>query len=114
MLMCDECLTLVQHVREPNNDIYRKTIIEDASWYSKVKVELKDKGLVSANMVKVRIPEENMPEGVRIQTGDFLVRGNIHDDIAKPSDIVQYEHIKIMSVGNNCRGRLRHWVVVGS
>ena len=63
--------------------------------------------------MKVRIPEENMPEGVKIQNGDLMARGSLQH-ISKAEDLRGSEYFTVMSVGDNRRGKLSHWAVSGA
>ena len=117
MLECTETITLVQLVydREHDVDRYECTIIEGVSWYGKLVATADGKGLSGATQVTVRIPESNMPDVV-IQRGDYIVRGKVYA-VEKQTDLKGLEYFKVLSVGNNCRGKrkdLRHWAVSGA
>lgn len=112
-LACDETITLVQLVENDDQDTYVCTPIQNASWFSKVTVALEYRGVRSADIVKIRIPEEDMPDDVTIRNGDFVVRGTVSATITKQADLAAYDHATVVSVGDNRRGSLRHWVVTG-
>lgn len=119
MLMCNEILTLVHHVREPDSDRYELTEIKGASWYAKTLVsapisQMGNKGLAAENTVKVRIPENNMPAEVKMQPGDYLIRGSFTSSVKHaPKDFADTEYRKIIGVSDNRRGRNPHWAVTG-
>lgn len=113
MLLCNETVTLIQHDKQPCGDVFSCTKIAGASWFAKTAVALEDGGVKAANVVKVRIPEKNLPEGAKLQSGCYLVRGEVKQ-ISGISDLKGREYIKIMTVGDNRRGRLRHWSVTGA
>jgi len=76
--MCDEAVTVFRQ----SVDAATKTttlswsVIRGASWYATTAVTVDPKGgLVAANKVVVRIPAENLPEGLRIAKGDLIVHG---------------------------------------
>lgn len=116
MLACDKTITLVQmyYDSEMDADKYRQTVIQNVSWFSKVKVELQDKGVTSADVVKIRIPEKELPEGIILSNGDYIVLGKLDQTIAKREDLDGLEYVSIISVGDNRRGNLRHWAVTGA
>lgn len=116
MLACDKTITLVQmyYDSEMDADKYRQTVIQNVSWFSKVKVELQDKGVTSADVVKIRIPEKALPEGIILSNGDYIVLGKFDQTIAKREDLDGLEYVSIISVGDNRRGNLRHWAVTGA
>lgn len=117
MFCCDETVTLVRHETGKNTDTFTCTVIAGASWYGKTVIQppaqMGNKGVAFANVIKVRIPEENMPEGRVPQTGDYLVRGAM-EGVQSMTDFKEREYMKILSVGDNRRGRLRHWAVTGA
>ena len=112
-LACDETITLVQLVEGEDEDTYTCTEINNASWFSKVAVTLEGEGVRSADLVKIRVPEENLPSGTTIRNGDYIVRGTISGTITKQSDLKNYERVTVISVGDNRRGELKHWAVTG-
>lgn len=113
MLACDKTITLIQvgYDSEMDEDTYTQHVIRNVSWFSKVKVEVQDKGVTSADVVKIRIPEKEIPEGVRLSNGDFVVLGLIDHSITKREDLDVLEPVTIVSVGDNRRGNLPHWAV---
>ena len=110
MLMCSETVTLV---RLDENDEYQCTVIEGASWYGKAQITQQQDGFVGGMVVKARIPEENMPEGVTPKEKDVLARGRV-ENVDTLQDLKRVEHFKIMTVGDNRRGRNPHWAVSGA
>lgn len=109
MLMCDETVTLV-HLAD---EAYTMAVIRGVSWYAKAKLALEGKGLTAAHVVTVRIPAENLPPGAVLRGGDHLLRGEAAGPIGTPADLAKYEGMKILTVGDNRRGGLPHWVVTG-
>jgi len=115
MLECKEIITVIQRTYDQTSDksIYKNTVIRGVSWHGKTVVELQDKGLRSANVFTVRIPESVM-SNIVIAEGDYIVRGIIRKEITGQKDLDGLDYITVVSVGNNIRGRsLRHIVVVG-
>ena len=63
----------------------------------------------------MRIPEERMPAGLKIQPNDFVLRGRIASEIKRRADLEPYERFAVTEVRDNRRGkRLRHWAVIGA
>lgn len=113
MFACDKTITLVQLVNNGEEDSYILTEINNVSWHSKVKIEIEDKGIRTADLAYIRIPEEELPEGTVLANGDYVVKGNVRKNITRHADLKEYEYVTIVSVGDNRRGRLRHWAVIG-
>lgn len=110
MLACDETITLVKY----DGERYTPYVISGVSWFDKTQVKLEDRGLVFANAVKVRIPEESLGD-VLPEVGDHIFRGVLSDDevLQKPADLARHHARKVMAVGDNRRGRLAHLAVIG-
>lgn len=108
MLACGKTVTLVR--LNESGEGYNCSTIEGVSWHSKTQIEVKDRGVVAGNVVKVRIPAANLPEGLMPQTGDFLVLGEAKA-ITKQAELAGYVHAKVLGVGNNLRGGLPHVAV---
>ena len=113
MLACTEIVTLVHPVREDDGDTYTCTIIRGASWYRKAVIAPDKDGATPVPVCKVRIPAENMPEGVIPEEGDYLVRGELEAVQRAPADFVEMEYMLATAVGDNRRGRLQHWALSG-
>lgn len=117
MLVCNEAVTLVRHVKTKTDDTFTCTAIVGASWYAKTVLQAPAQmgvnGVQPANVIKVRIPAENMPGDVEILKGDYLVRGMVNG-VSSLDDLKGREFMKVMTVGDNRRGRLQHWAVAGA
>lgn len=112
MLMCNETVTLVKC----DGEEYVTTVYEGVSWFDKTQIKLENTGMVYANAVKIRIPDESMPAGALLpEVGDSVVRGTIPEGavLLTPKDLAAYHPRKVMAVGDNRRGRLPHMVVIG-
>lgn len=114
MLGCTETITIVQYGYDPKTDMeaYSCTVIEGVSWFGKLVAAVEDKGLTGATKVTVRIPESVMPD-ITIKNGDYIVRGVV-ESVEKQADLSDREYFMVLSVGDNRRGRLRHWAVSGA
>ena len=97
MLMCNEMVSLIHKSFDTatDADVETTTEITGVSWFSKAAVELQDKELKAANVIKARIPAENMPPGVVPMVGDEMTHGD--------------ERAKVLAVSDNRRGNLPHW-----
>lgn len=113
MLYCSETVTLIRCGMEPDGETYACTPIEGASWFGKAQITPQQDGFVGGAVVKVRIPEKQMPDGVVPREGDYMARGKV-ERIDRRKDLDGIEHFKVMAVGDNRRGRLRHWAVSGT
>lgn len=113
MLACTETVTLVHPVREDDGDAYLCTVIRGASWYRKAVIAPDGDGAKPAPVCKVRIPAENMQPGVTPEEGDYLVRGTLEAVQRAPADFAGMEYMLATTVGDNRRGRFRHWFMSG-
>lgn len=113
MLACTETVTLVHPARGDDGDAYTCTVIHGASWFRKAVVALDGDGAKPVPVCKVRIPAENMPEGVIPQEGDYLVRGALEAVRRAPADFAGREYVLLTTVGDDRRGRFSHWFLSG-
>lgn len=114
MLGCDERLTLVQCVKEQDGDRYLCVPIVWASWYRKKAIAITADGAKPVNTCTVRIPDGVLPAEVIPTTDDFMVRGIVEAVTRAPADLTGLDYMRITAVGDNRRGRLRHWAVSGA
>lgn len=113
MLACTEAVTLVRPIRGEDSDAYTCTVIHGASWYRKGVIALDGDGAKPVPVCKVRIPAENMPQGVPPGEGDYLVRGALGAVRRAPADFAHLEYVLLTTVGDNRRGRFPHWFLSG-
>lgn len=112
-------------------DEWYRTVIRGVYFYVDNKVSVGDNGLNSADVYKIRIPEDAKCESVYIpeheyanmvnpkgywtlQEGDYIVNGACVMDISKPADLEGLRKCKILSWSDNRHGRLPHWRVGGN
>lgn len=96
-----------------DGEMYTAASYSGASWFDKTQIRTEDKGLVFSNAVKVRIPAQSIGAAALPQVGDHILRGAPSDAICTPADLAKHGARKVMAVGDNRRGRLRHVVVIG-
>lgn len=113
-------------------DEWNKTIIKGVHFYADNKVSVGGKGLNSADVYKIRIPEcaeydkQYIPEDEyasaddvsaywTIQESDVVVHGISEIDINKPADLTErhIRHCKVVSWSDNRFGGLPHWRIGG-
>ena len=112
MLMCNETVTLIRHIKTADGDSYEPIIITGASWFGKFKLTPGDASANAATEITVRVPAEQMPGGIIPRTGDYMARGAV--SVYTLEEIGKTESFEILSVGDNRRGRLKHWRVSGA
>lgn len=112
MLMCNEAVTLIRHEKTAAGDRYEPIVITGASWFGKFKLTPGDLSANAATEVTVRIPVEHMPAGIIPRTGDYMARGAV--SVYTLEEIGKTESFEILSVGDNRRGRLKHWRMSGA
>lgn len=113
VLACTETVTLVHLLRGDDGDTYLCTVIHGASWYRKAVTAIDGDGARPVPVCKVRVPAENMPEGVTPAEGDYLVRGVLEEVRRAPADFSGREYVLLTVAGDNRRGRLPHWFLSG-
>lgn len=114
MLGCTGILTLVRHIREDDGDRYICVPVAGASWFRKTAVAVSESGAKPVSTCVCRIPEGALPRGAEPAVGDFLVRGAVAAVLWAPGDFRGLDYMQITSVGDNRRGRLRHWRADGA
>jgi len=111
---------------------FHPTQISGVNWYTDQKATVTDGGLKSADIYKVRIPEENSPIGIyvddktyqaksdvtgywTIQKDDLVVLGLVSDSITSQADLTKkYSQVfKVNSYSDNRHGGLPHWRIGG-
>ena len=112
---------------------YFRTQIRGVSFYTEQKVQVTDKGLVSADIYKIRVPEDADTQGKQyidadqyaeltdeeassywtINNDDLFGRGLL-DDFEKESVFLKRQYTgKVLSFADNRRGGLPHWRIGG-
>ena len=91
-------------------------------WYTDQKVAVSDKGLDSADSIKIRIPmaeyarKEDVTGFFTASNGDVFVKGILEDEIAKESDLEKKGLLfgRILSHSDNRRGLEPHIRIGGA
>ena len=108
------------------------TVLRNVHVFVDHKVAVTEKGLKSADLYKIRVPEEvetpkiyipsseYMGKGGEgtywtISKGDIIVMGNLSTNIKKPSDlsILGVDFCTVSSFSDNRHGMLPHWRIFG-
>lgn len=111
MLACTETITLVRCTE----DTYSTATVRGVSWYVKTQVTEEATGLTFANYVKIRIPEDSISgASLHPNVGDHVFLGELSagETISSPADLAARKPLKVMSVGDNLRGRFPHLAVI--
>ncbi|MEE1085819.1 MAG: DUF6751 family protein [Schaedlerella sp.] len=127
-------ITLYNHKynKETRLDSWQRTVIKGVWFYVDNKVAVGDKRLISADVYKIRIPEDAECEKVylsedeymnktdvsqywTLREGDIVVRGICDIEIEKPADLKELHkrYCKITSWSDNCFGCSPHWRIGG-
>lgn len=138
MKLCDETITLFNAKLDPvtGYDVYTGTVIHGVSWHSETAsaVDTSGGGLKAADKITVRIPNDaefsgkvyvdpityatcNPANCYTFQSGDIIVKGEIHPNNPKPADLQkQYAEVfTVLGLTNNQRTtHAPHWRVVGA
>ena len=121
---------------ETKENEYRKTKIQGIHWYTDQKVSVTDRGIVSANMYKIRIPKDAVIQNEReyidskqyhlldvgivdrywtVDMGDLFVKGLVDFEAASLSSLKQFpEAGKIISYSINLFGMSPHIRIGGA
>lgn len=113
-------------------DEWNRTVLKKVHVYVDHKVTVTEKGLKSADVYKIRVPEdvetpkkyipsseymEKGGEGVywTISKGDVIAMGNLSTTIEKPSDlsILGVEFCTVSSFSDNRHGMMPHFRIYG-
>ncbi len=127
-------ITIYNHKynKDTRMDDWHRTEIRGVHFYVDHKVAPTEKGLVGADVYKIRIPEkaeckkEYIPEDEyaeledvsgkwTIRKGDIIVRGICEIEIEKPSDLKMRnkDYCKVTSWSDNRFGSSPHWRIGG-
>ena len=107
MLQCSDTITVIRC----DGERYTTTVIRGVSWYDKTQIKQESTGMAYANVVKIRIPEDVLPDALP-NVGDLVIRGTMAANPISPVDIAPYKPRKIMAVSDNLRGGLPHVAVM--
>lgn len=111
---------------------YVRTQIRNVHWYTDQKTSVDQSGVHSADIYKIRIPEESVTDRKfldysewkqseetdgywTIQNDDLVVRGLVDDDIRQASDLLnKYPYVaRVNSFSDNRRGNNPHFRIGG-
>ena len=111
---------------------YVRTQIRNVHWYTDQKTSVDQSGVHSADIYKIRVPEESVTyrkfldhsewkqsedtDGYwTIQNDDLVVRGLVDDDIRQASDLLnKYPYVaRVNSFSDNRRGNNPHFRIGG-
>lgn len=103
---------------------YKKTVIQDVSWYASFGIAAGNAGMVGKEIFKIRIPPEALVDGTSaldsygsdwvVGNKDYFCRGE-GPDIEKPSDLekINVRYAQVCSWSDNRRGGLPHIRIEG-
>lgn len=97
-------ITIFNKKQVGRETVWLRTQIQNVNLHGTAKVELADKGLISADEFIIRIPAASIAENKNftVQKGDCIVIGLIDDDIQGLADLMKkYDVLTVMSVTNN-------------
>lgn len=124
-------ITLYNHYYDKDTrlDKWHRTVIRGVHFYVDHKVSVGDNGLNSADVYKIRIPEDADYQGAYVsedewialgqnvsgkwtlQSDDLVVLGECDLDIDRPAQLKRY--CKVTSWSDNRFGGLPHWRIGG-
>lgn len=95
-------------------DIYRGTVLNDVSFFSRISTTVSTDGLVAACEGTLRIPMEACPDGLELKNGDLVCEGKLKAEVARLSDLDSLcpYVFTIIGITQNTGGREPHIKVV--
>lgn len=116
--------------KETGYDTYRRTVIRGVWFFVDNKVQITEKGVLAADLYKVRIPAMVDTDGAAyvppceytgaertwtLQADDYVCRGIRELEIEKPAELKKEagQVFKITSWSDNRSGSLAHWRIGG-
>lgn len=132
-MMTNTDITIYNREYDSENriNIWHRTVIRDVWFHVDNKVSQTDSGLKSANICKIRIPEnspkkeyldpesyaaaENKDGYWTIQEDDIVVQGTFAWEITRPADLqgLHKRYWKVISWSDNRFGGSPHWRIGG-
>lgn len=99
---------------EKGADIYRRTVFDGVSFFSRISTAVSTDGLSAACEGVLRIPVAAYPDGIVIKNGDLVCEGALQKDIGMPSDLTGLcpYVFTVVGVTHNVDGRCPHVKVV--
>lgn len=137
-MITNESLTIYNRKLNPETRqyVYNRTEIPSVHWYTDQKVQMlsDDKGLVSADLYKIRIPKGKQTDTYippnkyaalpysyekrywTVENGDLFVKGIVRDEITKESDLKNKHYVygKVLSYSDNRKGGIPHIRIGGA
>jgi hypothetical protein len=68
-------------------DVYKGTVIRGVSFFSRIANTVSTEAMTASCEAILRIPEENMPEGLDLKNGDLICEGALQTDGVRPADL---------------------------
>ena len=112
--------------KKTRQTVYVRTILRDVHWYTDQKVSVGEKGLNSADVIKIRVPTDNRQEifvepaeYARLEdptgywtaaNGDLIAKGVIEDEITRDTELKSRGYLAgvILSHSDNRCGSSPH------
>ena len=123
MKLCNDTITVFNARVDPEQggNVWTSTVITGASWWATdaTTVDTGKGGLVAANKVIARIPEEAAPEGLTLKNGDIIVKGDASEvespTPAKLKKLYGADCATILGITDNRRApNAPHWRVTAT
>lgn len=123
MKLCNDVITVFNARVDPDEggNMWAPTVITGASWWATdaSTVDAGKGGLVAANKVIVRIPEEAAPAELVLKNGDIIVRGDASavesPTPVKLKQLYGVDCATILGVTDNRRApNAPHWRITGT
>ena len=122
MKLCNDVITVFNARVDPDagGNVWTPTVITGVSWYmtDASTVDTSKGGLVAANKVIVRIPEEVAPAGFGLKAGDIIVKGDASGTAdPTPANLKKAysDCVTVLGVTDNRRApKAPHWRITGT
>lgn len=112
----DKTVTIYRKEYDEENafDVYRGTVIQGVSFFSKVATAVSTDGLTAASEATLRIPMEVAPSALALKNGDLVCEGALQTEGLRPADLTDlcsYVYT-VVGITRNLSGREPHIKVV--
>lgn len=111
----DKTVTVYHRQWDPEKgaDIYKGTVLKGVSFFCKVCTTVTTDGLTAANEAVLRIPEEVLPEDLKISNGDLVCEGDLPAEGMTPAALSDLTAVfAVVGIIRNLSGREPHVKVI--
>ena len=104
-------ITIYNRSKDPStgNSKWNRQYVPMCWWYEDTQSEITTKGLESADILTVRIPDPS----IEIKKDDYIVKGDCQIEMQTVKDLQEHKYYRVTKTNYNMFGRNPHIKVVG-